>query len=426
MGVSATIAARATPPGAGGVAVIRVSGPEAFAIARALTGKAPTVGAIQFARFHDRAGHLLDEGLVLAFAGPHSYTGEDVVEFQGHGGEVAPRRILEACFTAGARSADRGEFTRRAFLNGKLTYEQAEGVLALIEAQTERAADDALAGLRGRHHELLTTLYHRALDLSARVAYVLDVEEGELPSSLPSELAAGAAALADEIAAEVRRLREGVLLRRGIRVVLAGAPNAGKSSLLNALLKMNRAIVSAIPGTTRDTIEESCSIGGWPVRLIDTAGLRSTDDTIEAEGVKRTSQALEDADFVIDFDSSIAATDPRRIAVHAKCDLSRGEGLNFSSKTGEGLDALRDELARRIAARAEQNVEAPSGQEEEMAALLGAIAAFRRGAEMSTEGELTLLAYNLRTGCECLGRPLGVTYTADMLDRLFNRFCVGK
>jgi len=412
-----TIAAIATAPGRGGVAVVRVSGPEAFRIAETLTGKTPTPGRITFATIRN-AATLLDEGLVLAFRAPHSYTGEDVVEFQCHGGTVTPRRILEACFSAGARLAERGEFTARAFLSGRIDLDAAKGVIELVDAKTDRAADAALARLGGEPARRARALYDRALDLSTSLEHTLDVDEGELPQSHLSSLQSQALSLRDEITEVLAKLREGKILREGALVVLAGAPNAGKSSLMNALLGENRAIVSATPGTTRDTIEEWLDIGGWPVRLVDTAGLRDTDDAIESEGVARANDLIARADVVLALDCDIEGA----LRVHAKCDLdgTDGGGLPVSSRTGKGLDALQHAIAERLEAKARRMDEPMSGDERRIALLTEAHEALK------PTDDIVLLANGIRTCAETLGRLVGAVYSDDLLDALFSRFCVGK
>ena len=289
-----TIAAIATAPGRGGVAVVRVSGSEAFSIAERLTGIRDQGSGIRVGRIAN-----VDEGVILFFKGPHSYTGEDVVEFQCHGGTVTPRRVLEACLAGGARLARRGEFTERAFLNGKLDYDQAESVLDLVDAKTARAADAALEGLSGRKRRELKSLYDSALDLSTRLEHALDVDEGELADDYVRELGSQISDLRSQISGALRRANEGKILREGALVVLAGPPNAGKSSLMNALLEENRAIVSDIPGTTRDSIEEWLDLDGWPIRLVDTAGLRTSQDEVEGEGVRRAEDLIAKADLVL-------------------------------------------------------------------------------------------------------------------------------
>ena len=302
MSLGDTIAAVATAPGRGGVAVIRVSGPEAFQVAERLTGRAPKPRRVSLESI--RVGPnltLIDTAVVLGFKAPHSYTGEDVVEFQCHGGSVTPRRVLEACLVSGARFAHRGEFTERAFLNGRLSYEEAESVLDLVDAKTDRGADAALRGLTGESRRETQDIYKALVDLSSTVEHALDVSEEELSDGFCAGIASSVAAIAARLDAAIRRAKEGKILRDGALVVIAGPPNAGKSSLLNALLGERRAIVSATPGTTRDSIEEWLDIGGWPVRLVDTAGLRETDDDIEGEGVARARDLMEKADIVLNL-----------------------------------------------------------------------------------------------------------------------------
>ena len=420
-----TIAAIATAPGRGGVAVVRVSGPEAFSVAERLTGKREKGRGIRVGRIAD-----VDEGVILSFKSPHSYTGEDVVEFQCHGGTVTPRRVLEACLAAGARLARRGEFTERAFLNGRLDYAQAECVLDLIDAKTVRAADAALEGLSGRRQRETRALYEQALDLSTRIEHSLDVDEGELPDDFLPSVMSSVSRLKSSLAHAIRRSAEGRLLKSGALVVLAGPPNAGKSSLLNALLDENRAIVSDVPGTTRDSIEAWIDLDGWPIRLVDTAGLRESKDEVEVEGVKRSEELLSKADLVLWLgDPSSASRLPSSaLRLHPKCDLGRGEGLNVSAKTGEGLD----ELKRAIVAKLEEKVAASDdgdSPEGDVAAYHEALALLSGGhgtLDARREEDLVLMANAVRAAAERLGEAIGATYSSDMLDNLFSRFCVGK
>ena len=353
-----TIAAIATAPGRGGVAIIRVSGFDAFAIAERLTGRVPKPRRVSLESIRvdlgsvkDKVGMrldkdsvgigsdkdsvgigsdrdsiglvsdkesvglesvgdstltlpdakptLIDTAVVIAFKSPHSYTGEDVVEFQCHGGSVTPRRVLEACLASGARLARRGEFTERAFLNGRLSYEEAEAVLDLVDAKTDRGADAALCTLAGERKREIRGIYDALVELSSTAEHALDVSEEELPDGFCAALASHAESIVARLDKAIRRAKEGKILREGALVVIAGPPNAGKSSLMNALLGEKRAIVSATPGTTRDSIEEWLDIGGWPVRLVDTAGLRETEDAIESEGVVRARELMEKADVVV-------------------------------------------------------------------------------------------------------------------------------
>ena len=414
-----TIAAIATASGRGGVAVVRLSGPEAFRIAEALTGKAPRAGRMSFSKI-SAAGVLIDEGVVLGFSAPHSYTGEDVVELQCHGGSVTPRRVLEATLAAGARLARRGEFTQRAFLNGKLDYDQAESVLKLVDAKTERAADAALQGLGGRRKRACRDLYESALDLSATIEHALDISEEELPENFLREVAARIDGLQRDVEREIRRAKEGRLLHEGVKVVLAGAPNAGKSSLMNALLDENRVLVSATPGTTRDSVEAWLDLDGWPICLTDTAGIRVAENAVEREGVKRAEELAARADLVLLLDDSPLPLAPSAVLkVHSKCDLGRGEGLNVSAKTGEGLEELKRAIVARLENQATDEGEPPPAQAEELVEVR-ALLASARGLD------LVLTANVLRTAAEKLGALAGAVYSSDMLDRLFSRFCVGK
>ena len=473
-----TIAAIATAPGRGGVAVVRVSGPDAFQVAERLTGRVPATGRVVFSRISSQSSlsrgtsesrqtspsscsrpvHL-DEGLILAFKGPHSYTGEDVVEFQCHGGAVTPRRVLEACFAAGARLARRGEFTERAFLNGKLDYDQAESVLDLVDAKTARAADAALEGLAGRRRRELKSLYESALDLSTKLEHALDVDEDELPPDFLSTVASSVSCLRSSLVLSLRRANEGKILRAGALVVLAGPPNAGKSSLMNALLEENRAIVSDRPGTTRDSIEEWLDLDGWPIRLVDTAGLRETADEVEGEGVKRAEELMAKADLVLWLVDAVPSASPptggdkstgcyhagrrgrRRydILLHSKCDLGRGPGLNVSAKTGEGLDELKRAIVAKLEEKAESSADIANVGSADIAALQEALALLvdsgeglatgderRETQDGRREEDLVLLANAVRSVAERLGAAIGATYSSDLLDNLFSRFCVGK
>lgn len=436
-----TIAAIATAPGRGGIAVVRVSGPEAFEIARTLSCRSPAPGRIAYAALHDSAGRLLDAAVVLAFRSPHSYTGEDVVEFQCHGGSVTPQRILEACFAAGARLARRGEFTERAFLNGKLDLSEAESVIELVDAKTDRAADDALARLNGAKRTEYRALYDRALSLSTTLEHALDISEEELPTDFWNGVRREAGSLTRAIADAQKGARGGRLLREGALVVLAGPPNAGKSSLMNALLGDCRAIVSSTPGTTRDSIEEGLDLDGWPIRLVDTAGLRETGDDIEAEGVKRAEVLVARADIVLllsDSEMAEVATHgsgaavlsgEKVLRVSSKCDLHPHEdasaALRVSSVTGEGLEELKRAIVGRLESLAGGATDGLVSTSEREMSLLQSASAALVGTE-SLGDDLVLLANAVRSCAETLGRLIGATYSSDLLDSLFSHFCVGK
>ena len=428
MSASDTIAAIATAPGRGGVAVVRVSGADAWRVAAKVTGRQidkRLVGRFFFSQFHRRSS-IVDSGLVLVFKKPHSYTGEDVIEFQGHGGSIAPRRVLEACLTAGARLARRGEFTERAFLNGKMDLSAAEAVIDLVDARTDRAADDAQARLGGALSERYESLYAETLELSSRMEHLLDVSEDEIPDGTMEEFAAGIAELRRRIKRLIATGREGRLLRAGALVVLAGEPNAGKSSLLNALLGENRAIVSDEAGSTRDTIEEGLQIDGWPIRLVDTAGLRHATNAVESKGIARAETLIAKADIVVALDCDISGA----LRIHAKCDLDgdalqrqRDGALRVSSKTGEGIDALKRMIAERLAALAANDSEEMADATTRQVDLLEKAFAALDGVDV---GDSVLAANALRTAAAAIGEIVGKTYSSDLLDALFSRFCVGK
>ena len=408
MNTGDTIAALATAPGRGGVAVVRMSGPDAWEVAGRVLGR-PICDAQAGRFFFSRFGEA-DSGLVLVFKGPHSYTGEDSTEISCHGS-----------------SYRRGEFTERAFLNGKLDLSAAEAVIDLVDARTDRAAVDAQARLAGALSQRYESLYAEALELSGRLEHLLDVSEEEMPEGTMEAIAADIAQLRQRIDGLLATAHEGRILREGALVVLAGAPNAGKSSLMNALLGTRRAIVSDVAGTTRDTIEEGLDLDGWPVRLVDTAGLRETADVIEAEGVARAESQIAEADLVIALDCDV----PGAIRIHAKCDLDEPTEatspemapLRVSAKTGEGLEALRQRIAERLAALAAKGSEETGDVTARQASQLETAAQALAGVDV---GDPVLAANALRQAAEAIGRIVGKTYSDDLLDEIFSRFCVGK
>ena len=428
-GDAKTIAAIATAPGRGGVAIVRVSGPEAFAVAERIAGAVPAPGRASLRRLRD-GGRVIDDAVVLAFRAPRSYTGEDVVEFQCHGGAVTPRRVLEACFAAGARLARRGEFTERGLLNGKLDIEQAESVLDLVDAKTDRAADMALAGLAGERRRVVRELYDASLELSTDLEHALDVDEGELPADFAAETSRRMAELRERLVGEIGRLKARRIMRDGAVVVLAGPPNAGKSSLMNAMLGENRVLVSDTPGTTRDTVEAWLDIGGWPVRLVDTAGLREAGDAVEAAGVRRAEEQIACADVVVALApvGMPAAGGTPVVNVHPKCDLGRVEAegggrLNVSAKTGEGLGELAHAIVAALEAKCCIVADAECSAAE---ADVSAFEAARRALSEADGRDPVLAANAVRTAAERIGERIGAAYSADLLENLFSRFCVGK
>lgn len=433
-----TIAAVATPLGRGGVAVVRVSGPKAFEIASALSTKAPKVGRIVFARFIE-GDKILDEGLLLSFKAPASFTGEDVVEFQCHGGTVAPQRILDATIHLGARLARRGEFTERAFLNGKMSFDQAEALLDFIDAKTERAADAALGELvleessQSNIKNVIRKFYDETIAISTELEYSLDVDESDLGDEFFNRLEEKSSNLIKAIDLEASRLKERRILREGALVVLLGPPNAGKSSLLNAILLEARAIVSDIAGTTRDSIEAWADIAGWPVKLVDTAGIRKSGENfseIEAEGVRRSEELAKKADVVIAFgdfadECGINLEQSKVIKITPKCDLKRGDALNVSALTHEGVEELKLEVAARLKLLASKSDDNQSLEGERyLTSLLRA-----RGVLAAVDFKMcdaVLIGNEMRRASQILGEAVGANYSDDILSGLFSRFCVGK
>lgn len=445
------IAAVATANGPAGVCVVRVSGPGALELGDRLACAAASKpsrrpgGTFFHARVFDPlTGGAVDDAVLLVYRAPHSYTGEDTLEIQGHGGALTARLLLEAALSAGARVAEPGEFTKRAFLNGRIDLTQAEAVCDLIQARTERAAHAARAQLDGALGLRVGALYERLTALCADVEHLLDFDEGELPRRFFDESGERLSALKGELEALIGTWREGHLLRDGALVVISGRPNAGKSSLLNALLGRDRAIVHHEPGTTRDAIEEGCAIGGVPLRLVDTAGLRETADAVEAEGISRARARMRLADVIIHLVDPSAqaelaeeALDPARTVLGlAKCDLPWAScpavrdgvtAVRFSSKTGEGLPELRAAVLAKLGLAAEGSGE-PAVALRHVTELRTALEqAQLAGAALAGGSERLVIAANhLREAAESLGRIVGRVYSADLLDAIFSRFCVGK
>jgi tRNA modification GTPase len=431
-----TIAAIATAAGRGGIGVIRVSGPGVPEISSRIVGALPTPRQAHFARFRDARGETLDEGLALYFPAPRSYTGEAVLELHGHGGPVVLHTLLRACLDAGARLAEPGEFTRRAFLEGKLDLAQAEAVADLIEASSEQAARAALRSLSGEFSAAIHALASRLVELRALTEAMLDFPEEELDAVHRSDAASRLEAIREGLDEVLVKSREGSLLRSGIHVVLAGRPNVGKSSLLNRLAGAERAIVTPIAGTTRDALREPIQIEGVPLTLVDTAGLRESDDELERLGVERTRRELAQADLVVMVEEAGAApqslpgvaTQAERIVVYNKLDLSprfeRPQGsLAVSAKTGQGLEELR----AAILAAAGWSTAGESvflARERHLRALENA-----RGHIDVARRELDrweVFAEELRLAHAALGTITGEFTADDLLGEIFGRFCIGK
>ncbi|HEY8899854.1 MAG TPA: tRNA uridine-5-carboxymethylaminomethyl(34) synthesis GTPase MnmE [Chthoniobacterales bacterium] len=435
--VEDTIAALSTPPGEGAIAVVRVSGSDApTIIERVFRGPAPKPRRAVLGRIVDAEG-VVDEVVLTTFAAPASYTGEHVVEIGCHGGVLVSARVLQTVLEAGARAAGPGEFTQRAFLNGKMDLTQAEAVMDLIRAQTPLAARAAAEQLAGRIGAEILEIRAAILDVVAHVEAYIDFPDEDIDPDTGAALLGRIAATRERIASLLATANEGRILREGVRLAICGRPNAGKSSLLNRLAGYDRAIVSATPGTTRDTIEEVLNLRGIPFRVIDTAGLRETPDAIEREGVRRAREAVEAADVVlrlIDATDADASNDPAvadgEIVVFNKCDLAEGApgGLAISCSTGMGIDALVDTIAARV------RTEPLAGRDtlaavnaRHQACLKRAEAALADATAKLEAGESPeFVALDLRIALDAAGEVVGVVDTDDILGRIFGSFCIGK
>ena len=442
-----TIAAIATAPGAGGIGVIRVSGDKALSIAHSLLGRAPRARHAHFAQFRDDDGSTIDHGLLLAFPAPASYTGEDVLELQIHGSTPVLQRLLRRLLALGARSARPGEFTERAFLNGKLDLAQAEAVADLIAAGSDAAARAALRSLDGAFSREVFALTDAVIRMRVWIEAAIDFPEEEIDFLAEPTLRADLAALLAQAEALLAATRRGQRLRDGLHVVILGRPNAGKSSLLNALARSDRAIVTDIAGTTRDLLRETIDIDGIALTLVDTAGLRDAGDAIEREGMRRARAELERADLALlvtddshaDTDRALLASAPAgasHVIVHNKIDLEGGaarreiregvEHLWLSAANGDGVDALRATL-RRIAGLEGNSEGTFSARARHVAALEYAHAHLNQAVDaliVHAAGELA--AEELRIVQRHLDELTGSFSSDDLLGRIFADFCIGK
>jgi len=446
------IAAIATAPGRGAVGIVRVSGPDLGLLVQAICGRALLPRTATFLHFLASDGQAIDQGLALYFPAPHSYTGENVLELQAHGGTVLLQMLLARCLEAGRsqglRLAQPGELTERAFLNDKLDLAQAEAVADLIDASTEAAARSASRSLAGAFSQQVDGLCDRIVRLRMLVEATLDFPEEEIDFLQQAGARAQLQQIAITLDALLDSAHQGVLLREGIRVVLAGQPNVGKSSLLNALAGAELAIVTPVPGTTRDRVSQTIQIEGVPLHVIDTAGLRDqTDDEVERIGISRSWDSIGDADCVIflhdltrrgqaDYEAAetaIAArlpAGPKLLHVFSKCDLKGGApdgALSLSTRTGEGLQALRQALLQRVGwhattegvfiARA-RHVRALQRTREHLQAALALVD--------ERAPPLELLAEELRLAHDALAEITGVFSPDDLLGEIFSHFCIGK
>jgi tRNA modification GTPase len=440
------IAAIATAPGRGGIGVVRVSGRNLVPLAQALLGELPLPRHAVRAAFLEAHGTAIDDGIALYFPAPYSYTGEDVLELQGHGGPVVMQMLLKRCLELGARLAEPGEFTRRAYLNDKLDLAQAESVADLIEAVTDSAARCALRSLRGEFSAAVEELERQLIELRMLVEATLDFPEEELDALDRADAHERHARLVGAIETALAKSRQGSLLRAGLQVVLAGRPNVGKSSLLNRLAGEELAIVTAIPGTTRDSLRQAIHIDGVPLNIVDTAGLRDTQDEVERMGIARTWSEIGRADVVlllVDARSGVTTQDlelvqgipqsAKRVFVHNKIDLfgtpprvqrdHAATSLHVSAKTGAGMDLLRAELLA-IAGWQQGAEDSFMARERHLVALRQA--ALHAGRAGEHFGRPELFAEELRLAQEQLNSITGEFAADDLLGEIFSRFCIGK
>ncbi len=445
------IAAVSTPPGTGGIAVIRISGTGALQIARRVFH--PASPQISFDAFPParavfggirRATELMDEVILVWFRQPHSYTGEDVIEISCHGGVVNTRAILELVLSHGARPAAPGEFTRRAYLNGRIDLTRAEAVADLIHAKTQRASRAAAAQLQGTLFRKVESVRDTLMQALAHIEAHIDFPDEDISPDTRSKLRGSLISARDFARELIHTSRQGRILREGLRTVVTGEPNVGKSSLFNLLLGDDRAIITEVPGTTRDTLEEILSIDGVPLVLIDTAGIRHTRDLVEAEGIRRSHKARDTAELILEIRDARTfpehadepPTDPRILRVWNKADLVEPacrakmppDMILTSAVTGEGIERLKTGILSQIGFQGMD-----SGTEDVLIntrvrdCLTRASAALDHVLESFDSGrELELVALDLRTACSAIGEITGKTSTDDLLDRIFSTFCIGK
>ena len=451
-----TIAAIATPQGEGGIAVVRISGSQTLTITdRVFSGSGAPLsqrkgGTFTVGYVVNDQGERIDQVLALIMRAPHSYTCEDVVELQGHGGSQCARRILRCVLEAGARMAQPGEFTQRAFLHGRLDLVQAEAVLDLIHAKSGRAAAAAMDQLQGGLSQTLNTLYDQLIAIAADLEATLDFPEDELPETVMPDILGRSTEAATHLDALIQSWDEGHWLRDGARVVISGQPNVGKSTLLNGLLETDRAIVSNTPGTTRDTIEEDLVIAGIPIRLVDTAGLRETDCEIEQLGIARTRNHIAQADlhiYVLDATRPVDAQeinrlstwpDHRMLLVVNKVDrVNQPPLIDYSGRTLSGsatqkpfIQAVRDALQEMLASRIDLEARPQATISERHRALLRAaqteFSEIIRMLSTDNPAHVALASSQMRMVLDHIGLITGRTYHEELLNTIFSRFCIGK
>ncbi|PCH62517.1 MAG: tRNA uridine-5-carboxymethylaminomethyl(34) synthesis GTPase MnmE [SAR86 cluster bacterium] len=466
---SDTICAIATSPGRGGVGIVRVSGPLCITIAQKMLGFTPTPRHAHFSDFLDSKGQVIDQGIALFFAAPNSFTGEDIFELQAHGGYFVLNSLLKELLAQGARLAAPGEFSERAFLNGKMDLLQAEAIADLIDASSEQASRSAMRTLQGQFSKLINQVVQEITAVRVNIEAAIDFSDEDIDFISDLKVAQALDTIIATTDAIAQQANQGSLLREGINVVIAGKPNAGKSSLLNALSGNDTAIVTDVPGTTRDILSEQINIDGMPVHIIDTAGLRKTQDVVELEGVKRAHRAIQQADqilLIIDssqntqtrqlIDQHIqlleleTASDNKITVVFNKCDLINKEPvitpaeqvngdivsdtlplsphkiLSLSARTGKGMDELRQHLKDCIGFNASTEG-AFLARERHLQSLSSARTLLLNAqSQLSIEAPVELIAEDLRLSQKYLGEITGEFTSDDLLGEIFSNFCVGK
>ncbi|MFZ3088714.1 MAG: tRNA uridine-5-carboxymethylaminomethyl(34) synthesis GTPase MnmE [Methylotenera sp.] len=441
-----TIAAIATASGAGGIGVVRVSGALSKAIATEILGHCPAPRHAAYLDFKQANGDLIDRGIAIFYPNPYSYTGEDILELQAHGGTALMQILLARCIDLGARQAEPGEFTRRAYLNDKIDLAQAEAVADVINAATIEAAKSAVRSLSGEFSQRINALLFKLIDLRMYVEACLDFPEEEIDFITQGRVAEKLNAIIAELASVFAKAKQGSLLREGINVVLVGQPNVGKSSLMNQLAGEEVAIVTSIAGTTRDTIKNAIQINGVPLHVIDTAGLRETDDEVEKFGIARTWRATETANIALllvdaahgitDAEKSILARLPqeiRKIWVHNKIDVTNEPALvqekdhvthiYISAKTGVGIDLLKMQLLQ-LAGYQNNSEGVFMARARHLEALTQVGAHLQLASSQMSSAEL--VAEELRLAQEALSSITGEFTPDDLLGEIFSKFCIGK